>query len=63
MVFCIENDFAKYFAKCRNLVKYFVSHNMIIFRNDTFPYYKTNHICLCFMILRNVFTTPESSNK
>ena len=38
MVFCIENDFAKYFAKC-NLFKYFVSHTMIIFRNDTFPYY------------------------
>ena len=38
MVFCIENDFAKYFAKY-NLFKYFVSHTMIIFRNDTFPYY------------------------
>ena len=42
MIFCIENDFAKYFAKCRNLFKYFVSHTVIIFRNHTFPYYKTN---------------------
>ena len=33
MIFCIENDFAKYFAKCRNLFKYFVSHTMIIVRN------------------------------
>ena len=41
-MFCIENDFAKYFAKCPDLFKYFVPHTMIIFRNDTFPYYKTN---------------------
>ena len=31
-LFCIANDFPKYFAKCRNLS--FVSHIMIIFRND-----------------------------
>ena len=59
MIFCIENDFAKYFAKCRNLFKYFVSRTMIIFRNDTFPYYKTNDIFLCCMILRNLFLAPE----
>ena len=34
-LFCIENDFAKHFAKCHNFFKYFVSHTMIIFRNDT----------------------------
>ena len=43
---CIENDFAKYFAKCGNLFKYFVSRHIITFRNDTFPYYKTNQISL-----------------
>ena len=43
MIFCIENDFAKYFAKCRDLFECFVSHTMIIFRNDPFPYYKANH--------------------
>ena len=59
MIFCIENDFAKYFAKC-NLFNYFVWHTMIIFRNDTFPYYKTNQISLCCMILRNAFLTPDS---
>ena len=36
-LFCIENDFAKHFAKCHNFFKYFVSHTMIIFRNDTSP--------------------------
>ena len=25
-LFCIETDFAKYFAKCRNLFIYFVTH-------------------------------------
>ena len=59
MIFCIENDFAKYFAKCRNLFKCFVSDTMIIFRNDTLPYYKRNQISLCCMILRNAFLTPE----
>ena len=58
-LFYIENDFAKYFAKCCNLCKYSVSHTMIIFRNDTFSYYKTNQISLCCMILQNTFLTPE----
>ena len=30
-LFCIKNDFAKYFSKCYNLFKYFVSHIMILF--------------------------------
>ena len=30
---CIENDFAKYFAKCRTLLKYFISHIKVIHRN------------------------------
>ena len=35
-LFCIENDFAKNFAKCHNLFKYFVSHITVISRNNTF---------------------------
>ena len=30
-LFCVKNDFAKYFAKCHNLLyTYFVSHTMVI---------------------------------
>ena len=36
-LFCIENDFAKCFANVAIYLKYFVSHTMIIFRNDAFP--------------------------
>ena len=43
-LFCIKNDFAKYFAKCHNLFKYFVLHIMVIPQNDTFLYYRTNQI-------------------
>ena len=59
-LFCIKNDFAKHFAKCRNLFKYFVSHTMIIFRNDTSPLLdkelddEGNHPCECFQNSNNV---------
>ena len=46
-LFCIENDFPKYFAKCRNLFhlfKYFVPRITIIPRNDTLLYHRTNQI-------------------
>ena len=36
-----ENDFTKYFAKCPNLFKYFVSDITVIAPNDTLLYYKT----------------------
>ena len=29
-LFCIENDFPRYFAKCSNLFKYFVAHMTVI---------------------------------
>ena len=40
-LFCIKNIFAKYFGKCSNLFKYFVSH-IVIPQNNTFLYYRTN---------------------
>ena len=43
-LFCIETDFAKYFAKCRNLFKYFVSHITVTPRN--FLYHRPNQISL-----------------
>ena len=59
-LFCIKNDFAKYFAKYRNLLfKYFVSHIMIIFRSDTFLYHRTNQVSLRCIIVRNGFVAPE----
>ena len=33
------------------LFKYFVSQTMIIFLNNVFPYYKTDQISLCCMML------------
>ena len=35
-LFCIENSFARYFAKCHNLFKYFVLLITVVLRNDTF---------------------------
>ena len=35
-----ENDFTKYFAKCPNLFKYFVSDITATAPNDTLLYYK-----------------------
>ena len=29
-LFCIENDFAKYFANCCNIFKYFVLHTTVM---------------------------------
>ena len=45
-LFCIKNDFAKNFAKCHHLFKYFVSHITVILPNDTFLYYGKNQISL-----------------
>ena len=39
-LFRIEMDFAKYFAKCPNLFKYFVSDITATAPNDTLLYYK-----------------------
>ena len=50
----MKNDFAKYFGECCNLFKYFVSH-IIISRINTFLYYRTNYISLCWIVLRNAF--------
>ena len=54
----IENDFPKYFAKCHNLFRSFLSHITVILRNYTFLYtflyYKKNQISLkykCCIIL------------
>ena len=58
-LFCIENDFAKYFAECRNSFKYFVLHIMVIAWNDTYLYYRTNQISFCFIILGSAFLAPE----
>ena len=58
-LFGIKNDFAKYFAKFCNLFKYFVSHIMIISINDTFLYYRTNQISLCYIISTNAFLGTE----
>ena len=41
-----ENDFVKYFSKCRNLFKYFVSQITVIPQNDIFLYYWTNQISI-----------------
>ena len=35
-LFCIENYFAKHFAKCHNFFEYFVPHITVIPRNDAF---------------------------
>ena len=58
-LFCIENDFAKQFAKWQALLKYFILHIMIISENDTFLHYKTNQVSLCCKILQNAFLTSE----
>ena len=58
-LFCIKNDFAKNFAKCHHLLKYFVSHITVILPNDTFLYYGKNQISLWYIILENVFLLPE----
>ena len=43
---CIETDFPKYFAKCRNL--FFVSHMTVIPRN--FLYHRSNQISLKYVL-------------
>ena len=51
-LFCIDNDFAKYFAECHNLFfNNFVSHIMIFPQNDL--------ISLYCIILRNALLVPE----
>lgn len=62
----IENDFPKYFAKCHNLFRSFLSHITVILGNYTFLYtflyYKKNQISLkykCCIILRKTFLEPE----
>ena len=42
-----------------SLFKYFVSHIIVILRNELFLYYRTNEITLCCIILRNAFLAPE----
>ena len=59
-LFCIENDFGKYFAKsCHLLFKYFVSHIIVIPRNDSFLHYRTNQNSFFCIILRNALPAPE----
>ena len=42
-LFCIENDFAKYFENVAIYsFTYLVSHIMVILRNDTFLHHRTN---------------------
>ena len=58
-LFCIKNDFAKYFGGCCNLFKHFVSHIIIIPQINTFLYYRTNYISLCCVMLQNAFLASE----
>ena len=58
-LFPIENDFPKYFAKCRSLLylfKHFVSHIKIIPRNDTLLYHSTNPISFKVLLLHSFMT-------
>ena len=54
-LFCIENNFAKYFANVAiynakiYLFECFVSHITVIPRNDTFLYYRTSQISIKLM--------------
>ena len=54
-----ENDFAKYFAKFCNLIKYFVLQIMAIPQNNLFLYYRTNQVSLCCIILPNASLAPQ----
>ena len=60
-LFCIENDFPKYFAKCRNLLYLFkfisfALHITIIPQNDTLLYHRTNQISFKVHILHSLMT-------
>ena len=58
-LFCIKNDFPKYFAKCHNLLylfKYFVARITIISRNDALLYHRTNQISFKVHILHSLMT-------
>ena len=50
-LFCIENNFVKYYAKCRNLFKYFVLYSTIILQGKS--------ISLHCIVLQNPFLAPE----
>ena len=54
-----DDLFKNYFAKhiLQFIYLNILFRTLIIFRNDVFPYYKTNQISLCCMILRK-FLTP-----
>ena len=57
-LFCIKNDFPKYFAKCCNLLYLFnfVSKITIIPQNDTFLYHRTNQISSKVLLLHSFMT-------
>ena len=42
-----------------DLFKCFVSHITLIPPNNTFIYYSTNQISLCYIILQNAFLVPD----
>ena len=62
-LFCIENNFPKYSAKCHNLLYLnILSYITIIPQNDTLLHHRTNQISLkylCCIVLQNTFLAQE----